>query len=92
MTALIAGYDIAAIWIIRPDVDPKYSQGVQVIDTCNPNGLTWAVRNGSWCMNKGGMWEYEPQPSSRTDKWFRNHRWTSLDAAIKSAMKAVKHE
>lgn len=40
----------------------------------------WAVLRGSKCLSRTLMWDYEPQPSSRTKRWLREHRWTLNDA------------
>lgn len=45
----------------------------------------WAVLNvyGN-CLSRSGKWDYEPQPSSRSDKWLARFRF-SLDEAIQLA-------
>lgn len=41
----------------------------------------WAVRNSGRCLNVSGEWEREPIPSSRTDEWLAEHRFTRHEAA-----------
>ncbi len=43
----------------------------------------WAIRRGSSVMNKKtGQFEYEPLPSSRTDKWLKDHRFNNYTSAF----------
>lgn len=37
----------------------------------------WAVRDGQFCLNKQGKFEYEPLPSNRDDAFFERCRWDS---------------
>ena len=43
----------------------------------------WAIvhTNGN-NYNKDGTWDYEPLPSSRTDKWLEEHRWKTAQEAL----------
>ena len=54
--------------------------------TDDKQGL-WAIRDGGGCYNRRGVRGYEPQPSSRTDRWIKSHRFP-LDEAIRIAEKA----
>ena len=50
----------------------------------------WAIRrDGDGCLSKSGSWDWEPQPSSRTDKWLLLHRWSDRDEAIVAALAAL---
>jgi len=49
--------------------------------------LQWKVMQRGFALNKKGGWDYEPQPSSRTEAYFRAHRWLTLDEAIEAAVK-----
>lgn len=40
----------------------------------------WAVKHHSSCLSSSGKWDYEPNPSSRTDAWKRRHRFTEEEA------------
>ncbi|GAA2696399.1 hypothetical protein [Actinoplanes palleronii] len=48
----------------------------------------WAVIWRSYCINRRGVWDYEPLPSSRTDRWLKAHRF-ELDEALRLARKAL---
>lgn len=41
----------------------------------------WAVRNMSRCLSAAGEWIHEPIPSSRTNEWLAEHRFTRHQAA-----------
>lgn len=50
----------------------------------------WAVCHAGSCATKGGVWSHERQPSSRTDRWKKSHRFdreTALALAEKLAPK-----
>lgn len=40
----------------------------------------WAIRKGPLVLLRSGKWDYEPQPSSRTDAWLAKARWTESEA------------
>lgn len=50
---------------------------------------SWAViTRGRSCLGADGEWDYEMNPSSRTDEWLATHRFdleTALDLARKAA-------
>lgn len=48
----------------------------------------WAVCRLGQCLNRRGRWDYEMQPSSRTDRWIAGHRF-DLDTALRLAEKAA---
>lgn len=41
---------------------------------------TWAVKRWSDCLGRDGEWDYEPNPSSRTDEWIKDHRFPLAEA------------
>jgi hypothetical protein len=44
---------------------------------------TWAIYDDcNSCLNHDGQWEYEPQPSSRTDEFLARCQWFDRDEAI----------
>lgn len=50
-------------------------------------GDLWAVirrRGGNYCLSADGDWDWESQPSSRTDDWKIKHRF-SLSLALRLA-------
>ena len=50
----------------------------------------YAVRKRSWCLHRNGTWDYEPQPSSRTDAFLKTHRFATFDQALVAARGAVE--
>lgn len=49
----------------------------------------WAIRRGAGaCLSRDGKWVREPQPSSRTDEWLAEHRFTLEEATILAERKA----
>ena len=77
------------------------SQDAEVTTYTLPNGTTvertmqrdgsflWAVRDGfENCLSKSGEWDYEPFPSSRTEEWLDQHRFSSAREAIDHARRA----
>lgn len=48
----------------------------------------WAVCRHGRCINGKGEWDYEPQPSSRTDAWIKAHRFT-MEMALRLAREAA---
>jgi hypothetical protein len=50
----------------------------------------WGVFNGRQCLGTDGLWEWEPQPSSREDDWLATHRFP-LDEALRLAREAAPH-
>lgn len=49
---------------------------------------SWAVLDGSRCLNHDGGWEYEPLPSNRTDEFLARCRFP-LEEAIDRATTAA---
>lgn len=42
---------------------------------------SWAVlKDGHMCADKKGVWDWESQPSSRTEKWLKKHRFKLSEA------------
>lgn len=50
--------------------------------------IKWAVRWRHLVLHRSGRWDWEPQPSSRTDRWLASHRFT-FETAMKLAKKAA---
>jgi hypothetical protein len=50
----------------------------------------WAVKNFACVLNADGLWEWEPQPSSRDDDFISRTRF-SLDEAFTRARSASEH-
>lgn len=41
---------------------------------------TWAIRRHGECWTRGGVWEYEPMPSSRDDAFLARARFGEQEA------------
>ncbi len=52
-------------------------------------GIKYAIRYGEYCLNKKNKWEWEPQPSSRTDAFYKRCRFDSFEDAVKRADKIL---
>lgn len=50
-------------------------------------GDIWAVVRHAYNLSRSGKWHFESQPSSRTDRFLRDHRF-SYDEAMSRALKA----
>lgn len=50
--------------------------------------VLWSACWMGRCLNAKGRWDYEPIPSSRTDKWIAKHRF-NLDTALALAKEAA---
>jgi hypothetical protein len=55
------------------------------------DGTRYAIRQGGACMNAQGDWEWEPIPSSRTDEWLAEFRFTTWLDAANAVERHVKH-
>jgi hypothetical protein len=51
--------------------------------------LRWAVTRNSDVLNRSGEWEWEPNPSSRTDAFLRRTRYATVDAALDAARRVL---
>jgi len=51
----------------------------------------WAVVNGGSCVGRRGTRSYEPNPSSRTDRFKKAYRF-SRDEAVATALKYVEKQ
>jgi hypothetical protein len=52
----------------------------------------FAVRRLGFVLAKDEQWEWEPQPSSRDDEFYKRCRFDSFDEASKAAEKAIKEK
>lgn len=51
----------------------------------------WAVTSGAHgCLGSDGAWEYEMNPSERSDEWIATHRF-ALDVALDLAKDAARN-
>lgn len=79
---------ISSIYFQRPTVENM--KEIRIDRCIQPdNSSLWAIRSGGFCLNKQGNWEFEPIPSSRTNKFYKDCRFNSMDEAIKFAQSAL---
>lgn len=50
--------------------------------------VKWAVRWRGRCLHRSCRWDWEPIPSSRTDRWLKSHRF-DFETAVRLAEKAA---
>src|SRR5690606_16891884 len=85
-------------WQARAALQSQDREDAEVTAYALPNGTTvertmqrdgsflWAVRDGlKKCLSKSGEWDYEPFPSSRTEEWLDQHRFSTAQEAIDHA-------
>jgi len=75
---------------LREQFDKHVVDGVTFDRTRSPfyAGEKWAVRCGGSCLTKKGEWEWEPQPSSRSETFYRRCRFKSLKDAFMAWLKS----
>ncbi len=54
------------------------------------DSLLWVVKMESWVLGKDGKYHFEPLPSSRTDKFIKNTRYSSKEQALNDLIKYEK--
>jgi hypothetical protein len=81
-TAEPVGYLVSMI----PEIGYDASSWSIKVERRGPDA--WAVIHHSRCLHRSGRWDYEPIPSSRTDRWIKSHRFP-LDEALKLAKKVA---
>jgi hypothetical protein len=54
--------------------------------------VRWAVTRNSDVLNRSGKWEWEPNPSSRTDAFLRRTRYATVDEALAAARRVLGEE
>lgn len=68
--------------------DPHPNLIIESTTSSSYEGVKWAVRFAGQCLSVKGRWEYEPQPSSRSDSFLRRFRFDDLEQAKEAAKKA----
>ena len=66
------------------------NDGEYFIELKDKNKNLWGVMDFGNRMNRNGKWDYEPLPSSRTDKWIKDHSFTFKEA--KEKLKKIEEE
>lgn len=83
---------ISSVYVVAPT--PKNYRQVTVERALQLDGSSlWAIRQpNGFCMNHKGEWDFEPLPSSRTEKFLKSFRFETMDEAIEKALSATKQE
>lgn len=90
----MAEYDIRSVWVKRPDIKGRLSwefSGIHV-DSCLylDGSVKWAIRSGEDAvMSKyDGYFYLERLPSDRSDEYYEEFRFNSIDEAVEFARTA----
>lgn len=74
-------YDINEIQLYTDG--PRLYRSIRAQRRRQPDGSSlWVICERNNVLNMDGRWEYEPNPSSRTDTFFERTRFPTLNAAI----------
>ena len=71
------------VLILRQRLGDDFDLALSPEATKLENGIptSWAVKDGHFCLSKDHQFEYEPQPSSRTEEWLKQHRFKTAEEA-----------
>jgi len=90
----ISQHWVSESWTWNRDVMPKGYEEIEPVRIDMVRGrkgsVSYAVRQQGACMNAKGEWEFEPIPSSRTDEWLKEFRFSSWEDAAKAVERCVK--
>jgi hypothetical protein len=81
-------------WEVIPETFLYASNHISVVRRDGFKGRRWGVMKQGYALNKSGEWEWEMQPSSRTEEWLETVRWDDFESAKLAATQAGerKHE
>lgn len=82
--------DMAESFTITDD-SKRRTHGYDHIEVKHRGDDLWCISNGSSVLNRSGEWEWEPQPSSRTDEFIADTRFP-LDEAIARGFEAIQND
>jgi hypothetical protein len=68
-------------WELQPETSACAGDEVILARRDGFNGRRWAIKQRGYVLNKSGEWEWEPQPSSRTEEWLKTVRWNTIEEA-----------
>lgn len=75
-------------WEHKADL-ANFHSGITIHRTVSPfyPDVRYGVRSGRYCLTVDGIWEYEPQPSSRDAAFYNRCRFVTFEDAISTAEK-----
>ena len=76
-------------WELVPETSQCAGDEIRLERRDGFSGRRWTVAQRGYVLNKNGEWEWEPQPSSRTDEWLETVRWSTPEEAC-AALAKVK--
>lgn len=80
----------ATVYTVTSELPEGHSAYSSLLVTVEYRGRgTWVILNGGYALGHAGEWDYEPQPSSRTDEWLEEYRWDDLQVALDAAVVAA---
>lgn len=84
--------DDIIVQVTRCEIKHKLMPHTSVaIELRDPEKDSWAVKTeGGLCVNKDLVTDYEPQPSSRTEKWLKEFRFSKEEAQLTAALYVLK--
>ena len=71
-------------WVREGDKNSMFPVQIILMSSNAYKGEKYCVRSGHNCLNTKGEWEYEPQPSSRNDAFYKRCRFDTLEEAKKT--------
>ena len=86
---------VSTHWHRKSDIDAETLHGApEIVRMRSPfyDGERFAVRKDGLCLAVGGVWEWEPLPSSRDDEFYERCRFTSFAAATSAVTDADSKE
>lgn len=79
----LEGLQACQWWLVPPQLDNAGCETVTLEKVLQRDGrFLYAIRKRGFVLNKRGRWEYEPNPSSRTDAFLQRCRFKTVPAAL----------
>ena len=80
------GYKISGLYLVEPSPNGRYIGGVvlEPVYQSEPDLTLWRIKEpgSNTCLNKDGLWQLEPMPSSRDEEFFRDCRFVTMFEAL----------
>jgi hypothetical protein len=83
---------VSVSWEYKPEQVAEGFDAVRIDLVRGLNGAKYAIRQTGACMDHDGEWEYEPQPSSRTDTWLKRFRFDNWEEAAQTILKHLRNK